>query len=195
MLVGPWQRVFRIKSNDRHPLFSLSSNTSTSIDFWGPCAVISAYVAILWLGSVRNGPWAFVIWTIPSVLNHLIMRVCTKSQLLQHMAIIGYSVAPMIPCAGFILLFHPPVWIATGIEVIAVSWAAAAAILTYIATLIVPPEQKHRLSLLFPTLILTELYFISLLPIRFYVYHKHVALVHTMMPTGFPSAMPSQHKL
>lgn len=186
MILGPCFRIFRVKSTERHPLAS----SQQSIDFWGPCAVVSVYVALLWLGTVRDGPWAYIIWTIPAVFNHFIMRSFTKSTLLQHMSIIGYSIAPILPLAGIIILFHPPVWIATSIEIIAISWASAAAILSYISTMVVPPEHKHRLSLLFPSIILTEMYFISLLPIRFYFYHKKY-----VDPTTFPTSQPTSPNL
>lgn len=178
MLKGPWMRICRIKSIEKHPLSILTSSSSSSqptIDFWGPCAVMSTYVAILWLGRVRDGPWAYVIWSFAAIFHHFIMRASSKSTLLMHMALLGYSIAPIIPFALIIVLFHPPVWLATVLEVLAVVWSSSSAILTYISISIISQESKHRLSLLFPSVLLTEMYFIALLPIRFYSYHKHAA--------------------
>ena len=103
MFNGPWLRICRGKPTERHPL-NMQLTPHQSIDFWGPCLVVSVYILILWLGNVRDGTWTYVIWTITSIFNHFVMRSYNKSTLLMHMSILGYSIAPMIPFSTLILL-------------------------------------------------------------------------------------------
>lgn len=54
MLVGP---LFKLcgRNYERHPLYKNSAFlTNQSIDFWGPCALVSLYGFVLWLGRVKG---------------------------------------------------------------------------------------------------------------------------------------------
>jgi len=55
MLVGPCYRICG-KAYARHPLYKSSAAllSNQTIDFWGPCAVISIYGLVLWLGKVKG---------------------------------------------------------------------------------------------------------------------------------------------
>ena len=57
MIVGP---VYKLcgRNYERHPLYKNSSNQS--IDFWGPCALVSLYGLVLWLGRVRGNKLYFL---------------------------------------------------------------------------------------------------------------------------------------
>lgn len=137
------------------------------IDFWGPCSIVSLFGALLWLDKVRNVGWLYVIWSLASLFNHFICRVFFKpSRLMIHCALLGYSVTPLIPIGGIIMLFHPPIWLCTVLEIIAVIWASLAAFLSYLTIFNTTPEVKKRLSLILPSVVLMELYLISLIPIR-----------------------------
>jgi len=170
MFTSPWTRFCGRSWHShvlegRHPIHVSSSVT---IDFWGPCAVVSCYGALLWLGHVKDVPWTYVIWTCAAVFNHLTSRVFfSTSSIMLHYAIMGYSVAPVIPLAGIILVLHPPIWLATLIECAAVLWASLSALLSYLMICRhIPQSDKKRLLLLVPSILLMELYLISLLPIR-----------------------------
>ena len=55
MLVGPCYRICG-KSYARHPLYKSSAalQSNQTIDFWGPCAIVSTYGLVLWLGRVKG---------------------------------------------------------------------------------------------------------------------------------------------
>jgi hypothetical protein len=55
MLVGPCYRICG-KSYFRHPLYKSSAalQSNQTIDFWGPCAIVSTYGLVLWLGRVKG---------------------------------------------------------------------------------------------------------------------------------------------
>jgi hypothetical protein len=137
-----------------------------SIDFFGPCSIVSLYGLVLWLGRVRDVPFVYLIWCIAAILNHLVSRVWCKSSLMIHVALLGYSMAPLIPFAAIIVFVHMPIWLATVLEVISILWASIAAVLSYSMILSVAPVFKARLKLLFPVVLLMEVYLISLIPIR-----------------------------
>jgi hypothetical protein len=82
------------------------------------------------------------------------------------MALLGYSVTPIIPLAAFVLIVRPALTITYSVEAIAVTWASTAAILSYFIVCNVSSEKKHRLTLLVPSVVLMELYLISLMPIK-----------------------------
>lgn len=167
MLFGPCFQLTG-KPNKKHPLHTPGLQSEThSIDFFGPCSIVSLYSLVLWLGSVRDVPWIYVIWTIAAMVNHLICRVWCKSTLMIHIALLGYSVAPLIPFAALIVFVNMPIWIATILEVVCIMWASASAILSYTMILtVVDVNYQQRLKLLFPVVILMEIYFISLIPIK-----------------------------
>lgn len=166
MFLGPCYRLAG-KPYKRHPLHSSSSaNNRHSIDFWGPCAIVSLYSLILWLGRVREVPWIYIIWSIAATVNHLVSRVWYHSSLMIHIALLGYSTAPLIPFAALILLINPPMWLAVSLEVMSVVWATLSAITSYATIIAVPAEQKPRLRLLYPTVVLMALYVTSLMPIK-----------------------------
>ena len=153
------------RPTDRHPL--IASTTQSHIDFWGPCLVVSLYGAILWLARVPDVPWLYVIWSAGAAFNHLVCRAWfNPSKLMVHSALLGYSVTPLIPLAGLRLVLRPAVWLIYLIEIIAVFWATLAAILSYVIICNAPSDKKHRLTLLVPSVLLMEMYIISLLPIR-----------------------------
>lgn len=174
MLNGPILRIIKGRSTDissKNPLLAVHKST---IDFWGPCMCICFYSTMLWISNVKDGTWAFIIWTFTSIFNHLVMRTYTKSTLLLHMAILGYSITPWLPFAGIILLAHPPIWLSRIFECFALIYTCIACILAYLSVVITSNDVKHRLFLLFPPIILMHLYFIALVPIRFYTYNNNL---------------------
>ena len=147
-------------------------NMEPKNDFWGPCIVISIYGAVLWLDRVEDVPWLYVIWTLASVFNHFVCRVFYKSsRLLIHYTLLGYSIIPILPFTIIIIICSPPVWMCTVLEVIAVIWSSSAAILSYVnvfrkAISTDGRSSTDRLSLTYPTIVLMQVYLITLIPIR-----------------------------
>ena len=131
----------------------------------GPCTVVSLYCLILWLGRVKDVAWIFVIWSVAAVMNHLVSRVFYHSSLMIHIALLGYSMTPIIPFAAIILFLRPPLWLATILELFSIVWASTSAILSYSTIVSISVENKPKLNLLFPIVILMELYITSLLPV------------------------------
>lgn len=166
MLIGPCVR-FTGRGFKRHPLYAASStNNRQSIDFWGPCSVMILYCFVLWLGRVKDVAWIFVIWTAAAIFNHMVSRVFYHSSLLIHVALLGYSIAPMIPIAALIMLLGPPVWLAGLLQLTAIAWASTSAIMSYSTVVTLASENKPRLRLLFPTVVMMTLYISSLIPMR-----------------------------
>jgi hypothetical protein len=166
MLFGPCFQLTGMP-NKKHPFHKTGLHSDNkSIDFFGPCAMVSFYSLVLWLGRVRDVPWIYVIWAVTSVVNHFITRVWCKSSLMFHIALLGYSCSPLIPFAAIIVLVNMPIWLATILEIISICWASTSAILSYSTILPVSAQQRPRLKLLFPVVILMEIYLISLIPVR-----------------------------
>lgn len=164
MLIGPCFRLTG-RTNKRHPLYPSTSNSHRqSIDFWGPCSIMSTYVLLLWLARVKAVSWIFVIWTAAAVVNHMVCRVFYHSKLLLHVSLLGYCVAPMIPMALLILLLPLPAWLSSLLQGVGVLWASAAGILTYSTIFSLASELRPRLRLLFPTVLLMNLYISCLVP-------------------------------
>jgi len=185
MLTAPWYYILRRPMDlSIHPLQSshntasspLSSPSSSSllstsaqknhIDFWGPCAIVSGYGAILWIGNVRDVPWIYIIWLVASIFNHFVCRVWfTHPKLLLHSALLGYSVTPILPLAGIHLLFRPPFIISAMIILFALIWSSFSAVMAYsVICSNASSEERQRLLLLIPSIILMEAYLMSLLP-------------------------------
>lgn len=160
MLVAPWRQLFSwAQTAGAHPI-----HRATNIDFWGPATCVTIYGALLWLCNVRDVPWIYVIWTAGAVFNHLTSRAWSNaSSLLLHLAIMGYSLCPLIPIATLIVLSRPPLWLANALEAVALLWAAAAAYLSYC---MVWRTASARVSLLAPPIVLMQMYMVSLLPSR-----------------------------
>jgi len=153
--------------NKKHPLHKTGLHSENrSIDFFGPCSMVSLFSLVLWLGRVRDVPWVYVIWAVAAVMNHFITRVWCKSSLMIHIALLGYSLSPLIPFAAIIVFVNMPIWLATILEIVSVVWASLGAILSYSSVLSISPQNSQRLKLLFPVVILMEVYLISLIPIR-----------------------------
>lgn len=166
MFVGPFFKMIG-RPYKRHPLYISSSNINKqSIDFWGPCTIVVLYCLLLSLNRVKDVGWIFVIWTVAAVMNHFVSRVFFRSSLMIHTALLGYSITPIIPFAAIILLLRPPLWLATVLEVLSVVWASTSAIYSYSTIVSISAENKPKLKLLYPTVILMELYITSLMPIR-----------------------------
>lgn len=166
MLFGPCFQLTGMP-NKKHPFHKTGLHSdSRSIDFFGPCSMVSLYALVLWLGRVRDVPWVYVIWSVAAIVNHFISRVWCKSSLMIHIALLGYSFSPLIPFAAIIVFINMPIWLATTLEIISIMWASIAAILSYSMILSIAPQNTPRLKLLFPVVILMEIYLISLIPIR-----------------------------
>ena len=165
MFTAPWRQLFSRPSVGAHPI-----HRATNVDFWGPCFCVTTYGTVLWFCNVRDVPWIYIIWTLGGIFNHLTARVWfNTSTLLLHLAILGYSISPLIPMALLIALARPPLWVASCIEFVALLWAAFAAHLSY--RLVCRPtgsstQPKPRVPLLTPPIVLMQMYFISVLPVR-----------------------------
>jgi hypothetical protein len=165
MLIGPFFRIIG-RPYKRHPLYISSSHVNKyNIDFWGPWSIVSLYCLLLWLGRQRDVVWIFLIWSVAAVMNHFVTRVFHHSSLMIHIALLGYSLTPIIPFAAVIILLNPPIWLSTVLEVISVVWASTSAIMSYSTIITLSSESKPKLRLLYPTVILMELYITSLMPI------------------------------
>lgn len=165
MMIGPFLKLVG-RPYKRHPLYVSNSNLSKhSIDYWGPCTIVILYCLILWLGRVRDVGWIFVIWTVAAIMNHFVSRVFYHSSLMIHIALLGYSLTPILPFAAVILFVNPPVWVSSLLELTSVVWASTSAILSYATIVTISTENKPKLKLLYPTVILMELYITSLPPI------------------------------
>ncbi len=166
MLTGPWIQLFG-RPTERHPLHVISSSSQQQIDFWGPCLVYSLFGLVLWLAHVKDVPWSYIIWSLAALFNHLVCRVwLSSSKLMLHVALLGYSVAPVIPFAAIIVIVRPSIFLTCFIELVAVTWASSSAILSYRLICTGPTDKKHRLGLLVPSIVLMHLYIVSLIPIR-----------------------------
>ena len=129
--------------------------------------LFSVYSALLWLDRVRDVGWLFMIWSFAALFNHFVCRVFLKqSRLMIHYSLLGYSVTPLIPFSALIIIFHPPVWVCTVFEIIAVIWSSLAAFFSYLLIFNDVKEVKNRLILILPSVVLMEIYLLSLLPIR-----------------------------
>lgn len=156
------------RSYKRHQPYLATSNLNrNNIDFWGPFFIISLYCLVLWLGRVRDVPWIFVIWTIAATMNHLVSRVWYhSSSLLVHVALLGYSVAPIIPFALLSLFISPPLWLGSLLQIISILWSSISAINSYTIIIAVPNETRNRVQLLFPVVVLMQWYITSLIPFK-----------------------------
>lgn len=165
MFAAPWKALFGwAQAAGAHPI-----HRATNIDFWGPCTCVTLYGALLWFCNVRDVPWIYIIWTTGSVFNHLTSRAWSNaSSTMLHLAIMGYSVSPLIPIAGLIVITHPPIWLANVLECAALIWAATAAYLSYYMVWRAAASAQHRphVALLGPPILIMQLYMMSLLPIR-----------------------------
>jgi hypothetical protein len=131
--------------------------------------VISIYGALLWLDRVRDVPWLYVIWSLASLFNHMVCRVFLKSShVMAHISLLGYSVTPIIPLATLVVVLRPPIWICTVLVLLAVAWSSLAAITSYFIVFktVADAEERRKLMLVLPSVVLMELYLISLLPLR-----------------------------
>ena len=112
--------------------------------------------------------WVFIIWCLASFFQHLVARVfIVNSTISIHIAIMGYSVLPLIPLIAIEFLIQPPFFIAMTLNWIAIIWATFSAYLAYIDNCTSCHdklfEDNRRYSLIFPVLLM-EIYMISLLP-------------------------------
>lgn len=185
-MLCPLRGVTRISALGVHPLTivdtdvvkkTASGSTRTSPsnsnkqqyrhDFWGPCAVVTLYGLLLSLGSGRDVSWVYVVWCGSAIFMHLICRVwCDISTFSLHFAVIGYSISPMIfPMSLLILVLKPVRWISFLLEAMAVILASHAAFCSYRHVCKFTPAEATRSSLLILPIVVTNLYFMSLLPI------------------------------
>jgi hypothetical protein len=180
-LLCPLRKVLRISFLKVHPLTITSNARSASPssgssanssrqyrhDFWGPCATVTVFGLLLWLCSGRDVSWVYVVWCGSSIFMHFICRVwCDISSFSLHLAVIGYSVTPMIfPMSALILLLRPVRWLSFLLEACAVCMASYASISSYHHICKFTPSEATRVPLLLLPVVLTHLYFMSLLPI------------------------------
>jgi hypothetical protein len=164
MIISPWNHLWNKQNQNRHPLH-ISNNKNQPIDFWGPFGIVTLLILILWIGRAREVSWIYVIWGVAAVFNHFVTRVWYRSRLLAHIALLGYSSAPLIPFVVAILLFRPNLWITVTLEMLAVIWGSSAAILSYSYVIIATNgEIKKRIPLLYPIVVIMHFYLMSLLP-------------------------------
>lgn len=165
MFVGPLSSLCG-RLSERHPLLTMSRTNGKQIfDFWGPCLIISIYGAVLWLCRVKDVPWIYAIWSLTAVFNHLVCRVFLNSKLTMHSALLGFSVAPLIPFSAVLVILRPQAWIVFLVEVVAILWATASAAQSYWSICHTSSENKHKLWLLLPSTLLMQLYLVSLMPV------------------------------
>jgi len=147
-----------------------SNNGGKAVDFWGPAMVVTVYCALLWLGSQSAVPYVYIIWLLGALLAHLTCRpFLASSTFFFHLSILGYSLVPQIPMCFIIIVGRPSLFASTILQMIGVSWSATAAVMSY--TVICRPkipriEDKKKLLLLIPVVILFQIYTVSLMPMR-----------------------------
>jgi len=90
-----------------------------------------------------------------------------NSTISSHVAILGYSILPLIPFVAAEYLIQPPLFFVTALNWMAVIWATLSAYLAYVDNYFNIHEKRsedsRRFSLIFPVLLM-EIYLISLLP-------------------------------
>lgn len=172
VFLAPFHRALG-KTKERHPLLHQAAVASApmnkhSIDFWGPCLVVSLYGVVLWSsGKVQDVSWIFAIWTIGAMFNHMVCRATMKSSLMIHVAVLGYSVISIIPVAIIVLLAHPTGWLASLLEIVFVLWTAYGTMHSYNVLLLsggAALTRQKKIKLLIAPVVLMELYMVSLLP-------------------------------
>lgn len=120
-----------------HELGAAISNTDGSsksiVDFWGPCLVVSSYAALLWLAHVNNVPWLYLVWCLAACFCHLVCRPWSQqSSLLLHLAVLGYSVTPLLPVTCLLIITHGRYpWLSTLVQPIALIFCTSSALLSY----------------------------------------------------------------
>ena len=198
-LMSPWRLLCAYNRTCRsggHPFQKISNlSGEATIDFWGPCLVVSAYGAVLWLARVNNVPWVYAVWALTATFNHLVCRVWyARSSVLFHCALLGYSLAPAVPLAALACLVHSWTRLAYLLQYVTVLSATVPAVLAYhlicgpgqmhssagatalggalsspmsspSAPVVLPVEKKAAVGLLVPPVILMLLYLVSLLPV------------------------------
>ena len=113
----------------------------------------------------------------------MICRVSFKSSYALHISVLGYSLLPIIPFSILILVFRPPVWLASSLQILSVVWASMAAYMSYLDLVIekithsdstsnltsvnrMNADKNGILFLLCIPVVLMEMYVTSFLPIQ-----------------------------
>ena len=135
-------------------------------DFWGPCAVVTAYGVLLSIGRVYSVSWVYVVWLLSSMIHHLICRTWNQdSTFALHLAVSGYSVLPFIPVSLVIYLLQPSIIASLALTYAAILWSSLSALKIYWQIVASEsPEERRKALFLVPSVVLMELYFSSLLP-------------------------------
>ena len=142
---------------------------STHVDFMGPAIIVTAFASLLWVGNQKNVPYVYVIWIVGAVMAHLTVRgFCSGSSISFHLAVLGYSLVPLIPLCFVILVYNPSITASTLIQCACVLWSSLAAIRSYYMILhpLVEHRSRNKLLLLMPVVLLFEMYIIALVPMR-----------------------------
>jgi len=134
--LSPWRLLCAYNRTCRgsHPFQKISNlSGEATIDFWGPCLVVSSYGAVLWLARVNNVQiWVYAIWALTATFNHLVCRVWyARSSVLFHCALLGYSLTPAVPLAVLVCLVRSSVWLAYLLQYVTVLFATIPAVLAY----------------------------------------------------------------
>ncbi len=168
--MAPAMRLLGRRIVERHPLLTIGSlpdQGKKNIDFWGPCGIVSLYIAILRLADVKHVPWVYMIWSLAAVFNHLVTRtvLAGASSVSLHLSVLGYSVCPIVIFTAPLLLFSPTPTVFLCIQCVAALYASLSALLAYIALFQLQLDARHKLALIIPPVLLMELYLLSILPV------------------------------
>lgn len=166
-----FQRIWRtVVWTVLYPWSSLCSRNSLgetpfsekSHEFWGPCLVVLMYGLVLLWGHFQDIPWVVMIWFVASLFLHLVVRLRRpRVKLALSLAVIGYSVLPLIVVAIVVLAHGSRGLLLSAIQAVGVFWSSRSAYLSYCRSLNLTWENKP-LMLLLP-IVLAEVYFTSLM--------------------------------
>jgi hypothetical protein len=149
---------------------AIGDETRDTVDFWGPLAICTSFSALLWLGDQKNVPYVYIIWLIGGLLTHLTVRpFLDGSGVLFHLAILGYSLCPQIPIYFLLLLLRPSVVTCLWMHFLGITWSCTAALMSYnmiLWPLIARTEDRIKLRLLVPIVLLFHVYMSTLVPVR-----------------------------
>ena len=157
-------------SDDESEELATLDKHSSNVNFWGPMFIVTLFAALLWLGNQKNVPYIYVVWILGSLFAHLtVLPFLDGSTLSFHLAILGYSLCPQLPFCFIVLAFRPSVLVCSILQIIGVMWSSTAALMGYqviVRPLIAKDEDRSKLLLLLPVVLLFELYMITLVPMR-----------------------------
>mmetsp|Transcript_2291 Transcript_2291/g.3187 ORF Transcript_2291/g.3187 Transcript_2291/m.3187 type:complete len:221 (+) Transcript_2291:149-811(+) len=129
-------------------------------DFWGPLFTVIAYATLLLWGKFKVVPWVILIWICGAYLLHFLAQGSgLDHDFSQCLAVMGYSLAPLMLTIFLAVLCRPGSLFLMLIQAVGVLWSTRSAL----GSLVPDPNihQSRQWILIYPTL-LFYLYLVSL---------------------------------